>query len=604
MRRVYGMSWNKRRLKKVCSMDNKERYFNVLFLGIMIFLLIINLYTPLMGEDYALNLYSQYNPSMGGKELLYKMILRIQEQMQGWNVRLGEQLSIVFGCFDKVLFDVCNCLVTVYYMWLISAYAYKKKEERKKRKNWILLGAFSLIIIFQPALGQIFFWRTGSTNYLWSLCILLTFGLPIRYLVGKESVDLIGKSRIKMILLTIMGFFAGFTNENTVLVFLLLYLGVISYRWIKREAVPKWVYCSFISLGAGFIFMLKAPSTGIRMAYYNQVFGIDELGLMDYVMRAKNVIIRFFVDHRFYVWGALLSIIFGCVVFVYYNRKQWKAIIEAHGDILGLLLLTSVSCGALIMSPYVETRAFLLTDFMLVTSIIYYFDLGLQYIKKSNVYRGVISIILLFLTIPTMKNIYDVYKEYYEFCLSREKNIECSDSPVNYWGEYYGENDSRILTTREDYLVSSERYLESYFNKTEIVLLNGAVWNLGVGNYVRNQALGNTDDVSYNAETQICTVNGWYTFTDSNSADSQVYIGIKTDDNIYYFKTQKYERKDVEKAFLNADYLKSGFRAEILNLPMLFNSTENREVKISVCVVDREKMFFDEIRMDPFMIEP
>lgn len=285
--------------------------YYLLFIVSFAFLLIINCTTPLMGEDYALTTTFASSYSLKGTvELIEAILWRIYAQMTGWNVRIGEQISIAFGFFDKMIFNICNSAIALYFIWLISAYVYKDSWKRNENRAWKFLISFSMIMIFQPSLGEIFFWRTGSTNYLWAICILLTFGLPIRYFVGVNSIDLIGNSYIKSSFLSILGFFAGFTNENTPIAFMALYIGVIIWGLVKKIRIPNWIYVSFVTFAAGFVFMCKAPSTVHRIAFYNEIFNVGKVGLNGYLYRAVNVLNTFFVTHKFYV------IILMCCIFL------------------------------------------------------------------------------------------------------------------------------------------------------------------------------------------------------------------------------------------------------------------------------------------------
>lgn len=359
--------------------NKKIVYFNILVIFILVFFLVINFLTPLMGEDYTLVAFpGNYEPSC----LIQNMLQRIKNQMEGWNVRVGEQLSIVFSCFDKMLFNIANSFMAIWYLCLINIYAFKNKAFSNEHLGWNIFISFSMIILFQPALGEIFFWRTGSTNYLWGICILLTFGIPIRYYIGYESIDIMGKSYLKRIMLIILGFFAGFTNENTVAMFLVMYIGVMIYDRVKKKQTPSWIYLSFVSLLVGFTFMIKAPSTAIRVNFYNDLYGIGELNFNDYVLRAQNVIVRFFADNKWFVIITLVCIILGLSALISADKNYINEII-IHSEVLGMLLLTSVSCGALIMSPYIETRAFLLSDFMLISCIVYYTNIVLEKIRNK-----------------------------------------------------------------------------------------------------------------------------------------------------------------------------------------------------------------------------
>ncbi len=152
--------------------------------------------------------------------------------------------------------------MALYYIYLVQLYAFKGEQRNVRSRQWSLLLAGSMIILFQPALGEVFFWRTGSTNYMWGMCLLLTFVFPLRcYVCGR---DLLGN------------------------------VGVIIWNKLHRKKAPIWIFTSFISFSSGFFYMLKAPSTAIRVAYYNQIYETTDFHIKDYFSRIPNIVNRFF----------------------------------------------------------------------------------------------------------------------------------------------------------------------------------------------------------------------------------------------------------------------------------------------------------------------
>lgn len=125
-------------------------------LALFFLFLALNFKTPLMGEDYALLSFYPIENIHFGMELFSKMGARILLQINGWNVRVGEQLSIFWGCFDKHYFDFFNSLMFLYFLFLIRIYAFKNKY-RTREALISLLTSVVLLFLFQPAFGEIFF---------------------------------------------------------------------------------------------------------------------------------------------------------------------------------------------------------------------------------------------------------------------------------------------------------------------------------------------------------------------------------------------------------------------------------------------------------------
>lgn len=564
----------------------------IVFMSILIFLLIINSVTPLMGEDIALAAFPKDYHTAGAGERFYLMFHRIYEQMTNWNIRIGEQLSIVFGCFDKVLFNICNSLVSLFYIWLAYQYAFKRKFSLDKRNVLYLLAVFTLILMLQPVLGEIFFWRTGSTNYLWAICILLGFALPIRYYIGYKSFDIIGNSKSKIALLTIFGFVAGFTNENTVIVIILLYVGVILSNRKKKVKTPIWIYSSGITLLTGFIGMCKAPSTANRVAIYKEMYGIDTVTFGDYMIRARAVIVRFFTDNiAFVIVTVIMLVLYTSMIVLEKGAEKSQKLdtLKKNSEALGLLLLSAVSCGALIMSPYIETRSFLLPDFFMTTCIIYYFDKILdKYKKYERILSSIACISLIICCICQGTAIYHAYREYYDYAKLREAAVELENkNDVFVWGEYRKPLSSRILTTREDYLLGNENVLNTYYGK-EIKCWGNYLWNMDISDYEVRDVLGSIDTITYDETSDTVNITGWAAFKQEYANESECYVYIDTEENRYYFRTAKSERGDVALALDNEElYLNSGFSTGI---GWLHNWLENKpEVTVGLSVVNEEK---------------
>lgn len=436
------------------------RLYITLLLAFLAFFLIANSLTPAMGEDYML---IAFPPSEGCEniiDLFSKMIARINLQMGGWNARLGEQLSIVFSCFDRVVFCILNSFVDIYYLVLIQLYAFPSKRSLDER-IWSIVVSFVVIMLFQPALGEIFFWRTGSTNYLWGICILLSFALPLRDYLCPESRDLIGGSRLKTVFFAVLGFFAGMTNENSVVAFLALYVGVIVFNMVKRKHLPLWIYTSFCTFLAGFIFLVSAPSTAKRVAYYNEAFGLQDLTAFDYIARTPNVIHSFFSENWIFACIVITLLLINLLI----RRSEIVSDPRSFFDPLWWLVLSLVACGALIMSPYVEIRSFLLTDFMLVVCIVYYSYALIGSLKVRRIAFNAFILLLLVSVVPCVQGILSTYQEYFHFSTQRDMAIRASAEDVVIWTPYEGDVYSRVLTTREDYCMANEKALSYYYQK-------------------------------------------------------------------------------------------------------------------------------------------
>lgn len=542
-------------------------------IGIMIFFFIINNNVEMMGEDFALISFYPGNPPTSWGEYINSIIRRIIDQMANWNIRIGEQISIIFGSMNKIYFNIGNTIMSVVYICIIPVYAFGESFSLKKKKHLLaIILSFMLIIIFQPTLGEIFFWRTGSCNYLWAILILLIFAIPLRMLINNN--DIIGNKKFVAFLYTIGGFFAGLTNENTVIVFISLYIGIIVYRKYSKKKIHIWVWSSFITLLLGFIVMLKAPSTAIRIQTYKDIFGIETVTVRDYVHRTQNVIGRFFNDNRYFIIILFILII----LYVVLNYEQITAMIRKKEvgkfsliiQNLAMLGGASLSVGALIGAPYVETRAFLMADFFILVTIIIIVDEILKEDKKLIQYSACfIGGIIFILCMYNCYEIYNTYKEYHNFVEQREESISSAklEGAQSIMIQPYEFENNRILNTREDYIQSNKAYVEGYYN-IEILFDIAKKYRVdsGIRLYETGGVIGGIDYKEYEQLEDRIKIYGWAAIEGKNSKTSNIDIILKSVDNTYKFPVQSSERSDVAQYYNTTMYLNTGFYLELTNI--------------------------------------
>lgn len=123
------------------------------------------------------------------------------------------------------------------------------------------------------------------------------------------------------------------------IVFIVLYAGVILYKKAKKMWIPFWIYSSFVSLFLGALFMYMAPSTSIRIQVYLEMFGIEQVTFTDYLNRAENIIIRFFGENKAYIIITVILILIDTLLLVF--KKEYKLELVLNENLL-LLFLSSL----------------------------------------------------------------------------------------------------------------------------------------------------------------------------------------------------------------------------------------------------------------------
>lgn len=519
-------------------MINKKNtliYSVVILMGMFLFLLVVNYNTPMIGEDFALSPTLENKEHLSFMDTVSWVIDRIQIQSTTWNARLGEQLAIVFLAFNKDYFNILNSIVALIYGYLIFLYAFNRKMKFSEKSDlFSALMIFLLVIIFMPVLGEIFFWETGATNYLWSLVLLLMFGYPYKKMLSDNS-NIMNKYPKLLIPYFILSFLSGMTNENTVVVFGALVALVFFIKIIKKQKIFLWMYISVALYVSGVCCLFLSPSTKIRTDYYNEAFGIQNVNLNTYVIRLKQVFVQFINANL----NLLFVLLIVGVIFAVWHRLRSKTNNRVSVNLksnIYMLLLSILSLVVLMMAPYVETRAFFLAVTMMIGLITYmvsevYRDVN---VKLKGFYNVILFSLLVCVFLYNGNKIYHVYSDFDQEAAYREnKIILLSENTKEVKVEPFKTQTSRIINTRDEYLINNHWYSDYY----------------GI-NYIDISQSKTSDSVMYNIENNsvsegILTIIGWAFLKGTDHTDLDYKIVLQSDANSYVFEAVKEERKDV-----------------------------------------------------------
>lgn len=399
--------------------------FSISFL-IYLFFLQINFLTPLYGEDLALSI------PLSKQSIFYydKIILifqKIVNQSSNWNARIGEQIAIIFASNNKLIFNILNSLLTFAYFGLIYIVSLGKIP----RINWkffLYISIIPLLFINLPIIGDIFFWLTGSSNYLWSSFLQLIIFLPFRLLIS--GFDIFNNKRIgfKMFFL-LLSFLAGMTNENSVLsLIVLVVFTFISFGINKKKLIGiKWYVLNFIFLIFGYIFLLTSPSTKLRRNYYLNQINIDLSDINSIIHKFSSLFENFLKNSI-----SLLEFTLVLVIIYFLLMKIIPGIIskESSERLLLSFLFLCISFTSLLplFFAYFESRSLLLIWVFLINFIIVLH----QEILNNNKIIGILLIIpFAILGLLKMQNIYNCYVDFNSLAVSRQMTIESNISSGN-----------------------------------------------------------------------------------------------------------------------------------------------------------------------------
>ncbi len=294
----------------------------VTLIAIFILILILNLLTPLVADDYA---YATANT-------LLEVFQLEKIQYFSWGGRsVAHVFARTFLMLPKVIFSFINSLVFVLLIVILNWHGSGNLELTNPKPLIIISG---LIFLFAPWFGQTNLWLTGSCNYLWMATIIFAFLLPYRMHYNHSI-------HFNYLYLIIMGVMAGWSNENAggaALLYLLLmgFIELIVHH--KKVWIPYLV--GFSSCLFGFLMMILAPGNYVRAGQLPPLSG-----LYAYVHQVNQLLEVLFSSEKG-MFSLILTVFVGLGMIIgSKNAKQ-------SGVLIGLPLVCGIACSvAMILTP-------------------------------------------------------------------------------------------------------------------------------------------------------------------------------------------------------------------------------------------------------------
>lgn len=364
-------------------------------------LLLENVQTPKIDDDYSLSL--GYKISHIDTQVVFA---RLKNQYTNWNARFGESLSILGDVVGQREYNVANALVTFLFFLLVIYYgAGRAPTGLGAQDATMLAGTAVLFMAGLPDPGEIFFWRSGATNYLWALTFLLLYLVPFHQLLKGNDVFAIGNSRLRKLLsLPTVGFYVGagiiigHANENASPTAVLFMLVVLLYL-IQKGRFIWWPVWATISMTAGTFMLLFAHSTAHRMAYYAKVYGVSP---------SKAVLFVNNTPHTLLMWlrhGSAPLLLLGVLLPIAVKKNVPKTTL-LYG--VGCVIFSVGSALILAAAPYQHPRGLFLPYTLLVVTVLTLFA---NLDKKVTAISAGIVIVFLAVTAPKIVSIHDAFIE-------------------------------------------------------------------------------------------------------------------------------------------------------------------------------------------------
>jgi hypothetical protein len=448
----------------------RKGYITLLFfVYILSFIIVINFKTPLIGEDFALSIpYSHKNENLYEKVSLISN--KIVVQSTNWNARLGEQLAIIFLAFNKSFFRILNIIVTFIFFYLILTYA--KGDFPSINPTFFFLITLQIsIFLLIPKVGDILFWITVASNYLWGVSILILFLLPYRlWYSGKDMFENASiMLRFLFIPLTVL---AGMTNENTVIaVILMIIAGFIFAKkgFFKTMPTPRWYWQNMAFLLVGYGYLILSPSTKRRRGYYLELFGTQNEGIIDYLSKSINVLQHYIVSSKNLI---ILIVIFTLLFLILTKWYGWNLSKKSKDNLVVSLILTFcsfVSVAVLIAAPYLESRSLLFNWFFLFV----FFTIIIIELYSQKRILILLTIPLLIIGFAQTPIIFNCSSRLYEEAATRHNEIltQINSGSRHIKVHRFNTYCPRVFSSREGWLIETG-HDEVYYGVEDIKIMS------------------------------------------------------------------------------------------------------------------------------------
>lgn len=181
---------------------------------------------------------------------------------------------------------------------------------REKIRAWHVVTLAGLVWFALPAFGTVYFWRTGTPDYGYSLAFATAFLVPYRFWVDKKDYRLTGGP-----VFVLVGFLAGCSNENVGMLAILTALCVAGYRFREAKRVPLWAAAGIIGAIVGWLFMMTAPGNAVRLA---KIGGAEKIPVLS--LESFNRFLTFWSSQEL----EMLPYVLVAIVAIWLLRRQGR----------------------------------------------------------------------------------------------------------------------------------------------------------------------------------------------------------------------------------------------------------------------------------------
>jgi len=358
---------------------NFNRILIVVSICVLFLFLILNIYTPLVWDDYYV---------INGIHSISDIIIAPYNSYFGHVGHDGRIIAILIQNFwlfvGKSFFNIANTLI---YGIFILAIQFHITGSLKKPNPGIFLAINVLFWLFQPEWGQIFLWLVGS-GYLWTTVIILLFLVPFR----KKQDNPAYKLNIPLSILYLpIGIITGLCSANggAAVFFLLIAYTVI--KIVRKDKFTLFEILGAIGFFIGFSLLIAAPGNYVRAGVAREIGFkyVNDPFPFKYIVRFMVITVRFIENQSFLLMAISAILGFDLV----YHRKS-----KLHVFSYFYALATLASVYSMLLTPAFPPRAFMIS---LVFSVITLGNILVQMeLQIPDIIKRYAAVILIIVLIP------------------------------------------------------------------------------------------------------------------------------------------------------------------------------------------------------------
>ena len=304
-----------------------------------------------------------------------------------WTLRLGNVVCSFFGVSSsKIIFDIINSFIQVLIIYMISGTAIGRFPDIRQKRDALLVVFASALSVFVCRPADTVYWVPGATLYSWAAVVYL--GLYL-YLLRCERQC---KNSVSTLLsLAVLGFFAGYCNENTALAGLL---------FLAARAVWKPSGKVFVSLAgyfAGAVFLFTTPGAVTRIASMQN--GDTKLPITSMFDKLPEIA-------GFYLGSSIIPLAVLFILALFFGRKCNKSLLLRAAVALGLSIFAALVYAGCPLPPM---RSYYACNLLVMVSCCILFD-GAVSKEKHKIILSLASLccgaVMLAFAVPDFINIH------------------------------------------------------------------------------------------------------------------------------------------------------------------------------------------------------